>query len=225
VEVAGAHVFCSGRKHGNVGDHVGDDPALVDTHRRALAEEAGLVPPTEWVWLRQVHGAAVHVAEAPTGEPPPEADGAVTAVRNLPIAVVTADCAPVVVASEHAVAVVHAGHRGLLAGVIEAAVARLREVDGSAVSAFLGPCIHPSRYEFGATDLDALVAHFGPEVASQTSDGRPAFDIPAAVEIALARAGVDSFVDADECTAESDAYFSYRRDGATGRQATIAVLL
>ncbi|HTL83801.1 MAG TPA: polyphenol oxidase family protein [Acidimicrobiia bacterium] len=225
VKVGGALAWCSGRAQGNVGDHVGDDPARVEANRRTLAREAGLPSPDAWVWLRQVHGNAVHIAEGPTGEPPPEADAAVTVARGLPLAIVTADCAPVVIATENALAVVHAGHPGLAAGVIEAAVARLHELDRGPVSAFLGPCIHPARYEFGVEDLRALVARLGPHVESRTHDDRPAFDVPTAVKIALERAGVDSFTDANECTSASDEYFSYRRDGATGRQATIAVLV
>ena len=230
VEVGGARAWCSGRAQGNVGDHVGDDPARVDENRRKLARDAGLPNPEEWVWLRQVHGGAVYFAERPTTSPP-EADAAVTSARGLPVAIVTADCAPVVIATENVLAVVHAGHRGLAAGVIENAVARVRELDAvhepvprSLVSAFLGPCIRPAHYEFGAEDLRALVSQFGPEVEGRTNDDRPAFDIPAAVEIALRRAGVDSFEDSGACTAASNSYFSYRRDGNTGRQATIAML-
>ena len=221
ARVGGADVWCSGRAHGNMGDHVGDDPTAVARNRAAVADDAGLPHPGEWVWLRQVHGATVFEATTPTPrDAPPEADAATTSVRGLPLAVVTADCAPVVLATEHSVAVVHAGHRGLAAGVIEAAAATL---DGE-VRAFLGPCIRPAHYEFGRADLDALVAHFGPEVEARTRDGRCAFDMTAAVRIALDRAGVSRFDDCGVCTAESSAYFSYRRDGATGRQVTVAVL-
>ena len=174
--------------------------------------------------MRQVHGAAVHVASRPTGVEPPEADAAVTAVRGLPIAVITADCAPLALACDDAVGVVHAGHRGLELGVIEAAVAALREIGNGPVRAYLGPCIRPARYEFGEADLARLVARFGPEVAARTHDGRPALDIPTAVRIALGACAVDDFADAGVCTAASPAHYSYRRDGLTGRQATIAVL-
>ena len=89
--------------------------------------------------------------------------------------------------------------------------------------AYLGPCIRPARYEFGAADLARLVARLGAEVEGRTDDGRPALDIPAAVRVALREAGVDELVDGGVCTASSDAHFSYRRDGVTGRQATIVV--
>jgi YfiH family protein len=228
-----ARVWCSDRRGGvsaapyescNVGDHVGDEPEAVRTNRARVAGAAGLTDPDRWVWMRQVHGIAVHVASGPTVDRPPEADAAVTAVRGLPLAVVTADCAPIALACDDAVGVVHAGHRGLELGVIEAAVAALRRIGTGPVRAYLGPCIHPASYEFGARDLARLAERLGPAVVGRTHDGRPALDIPAAVHTTLDACGVDSFDDSDECTAQSDAHYSYRRDGLTGRQATIVVL-
>jgi YfiH family protein len=208
----------------NVGDHVGDDPDAVAANRGRIAEAAGLVEPKRWVWLRQVHGVRVHVASEPTGPVAPEADAAVTATRRLPLAILEADCAPIALACDDAIGVVHAGHRGLAHGVIEAAVAALRELGRGPVRAFLGPCIRPARYEFGPDDLARLVDRFGPRVEGRTRDNRPAFDVPTAVRIALEQCGVEDFDDANICTADSDRHFSFRRDGVTGRQATIAVL-
>jgi polyphenol oxidase len=208
----------------NVGDHVGDASAAVAANRRRVANAADLTDPERWVWMRQVHGIAVHVATGPTGVEPPEADAAVTAVRGLPLAVIAADCAPLALACDDAVGVVHAGHRGLELGAIEAAVAALREIGNGPVRAYLGPCIQPARYEFGEADLAHLVARFGPDVAGQTHDGRPALDVPTAVRLALAACAVEEFEDANVCTAASAAHYSYRRDGLTGRQATIVVL-
>ena len=226
-------VWCSDRRGGvsappydtaNVGGHVGDDPAAVAANRARIAEAAGLVEPTRWVWLEQVHGTHVHVATGPTAASPPTADAAVTATRGLPLAVLTADCAPIALACDDAIGVVHAGHRGLEHGVIEAAVAALREIGRGPVRAYLGPCIRAARYEFGAADLGRLVARLGPRVEGRTRDGRPAFDVPAAVRLALEQCGVDAIEDGGVCTAGSADHFSYRRDGVTGRQATIAVL-
>ena len=233
VSLGPARVWCSGRTGGvsaapydtcNVGDHVGDRPDAVATNRARVGEEAGLGDPSGWVWIRQVHGTAVHVASDPTGSVPPEADAAVTAARGLPVAVLTADCAPVALACDDAVGVVHAGHRGLEHGVIERAVEQLRAIGRGPVRAYLGPCIRPDRYEFGAADLARLVARLGPEVAGRTADGRPALDIPAAVRAALRSCGVSTLADGGVCTASSPAHFSYRRDGVTGRQATIVML-
>jgi YfiH family protein len=224
VRVGPARVWCTGRAHGNVGDHVGDAPAAVAHNRAAVAARTASAGPRGWIWLRQVHGAGVYVATGRGAEPVPVADAVVTAVRGLALAVVTADCAPLVVACDDAVGVVHAGHRGLAAGVVEAAITRLREIGTGAIRAFLGPCIRPARYEFGPDDLARLVAQFGPGIEGRTRDGSPALDIPAAIRVVLGRSGVVAFDDCGVCTADSDAYFSYRGNGDTGRQATIAML-
>jgi len=173
--------------------------------------------------MQQVHGAAVVRVDG-TPATVPIADALVTATPGLPLAVVTADCAPLVLACDGAVAVVHAGHRGLLAGVVERAAAALRVAGTGDVFALLGPCIRAPRYEFGEADLAPLIERFGDEVASCTEWGTTAFDITAAVRIALTRADVAHFDDTGVCTSASSAYYSYRRDGTTGRQATIAVL-
>lgn len=233
VDLGPGRVWCSDRRGGvsappydtlDVGDHVGDDPDAVAANRARLAEAAGLVDPTRWVWLRQVHGVGVHLATAPTDAQPPEADAAVTATRGLPLAVVTADCAPVALACDDAIGVVHAGHPGLEHGVIEAAVTALRGIGTGPVHAYLGPCIRPAHYEFGPADLERLVARFGRGVEGRTRAGRPAFDVPAAVRLALASCGVDDLDDGGICTAASAEHFSYRRDGVTGRQVTIVML-
>jgi purine-nucleoside/S-methyl-5'-thioadenosine phosphorylase / adenosine deaminase len=209
----------------NVGDHVHDDPAAVAKNRALVAEAAGLPGPQQWCWMNQVHGADVAVvAAADAAGPAPLVDALVTRTAGLPLAVVTADCAPIVLATGDAVAVVHAGHRGLLAGVVERALDTLRSVGRGAVHAVIGPCIRAAHYEFGTEDLAALVDAFGAEVASSTEWGTPAFDLPAGVRVALERGGVDDIGDVGHCTFASPEYFSYRRDGVTGRQATIAVL-
>src|SRR5206468_2902387 len=130
-------------------------------NRRRVADRLGLPPPDEWCWLRQVHGARIvdaPASEAATAMPEAatEADGAVTTMVGVPLVVITADCAPLVLASDDAVGVVHAGWLGLLAGVVEAGVARIRAVGHGEVRAALGPCIRPPRYEFGAADLERL---------------------------------------------------------------------
>jgi polyphenol oxidase len=208
----------------NLTASVGDDPAAVAENRRRLAARAGLGPPEQWWWLRQVHGPdAVVAAGAPPGDPP-TADAAVTAEPAVPLVVLTADCAPVALACDDAAAVVHAGWLGLLAGVVEAAVDRLRRVGHGEVRGALGPCVHPARYEFARPDLDRVVARLGPGVESVTSTGAPALDIPAAVRAALARAGVTELEDVGVCTAASPDHFSHRRDGTTGRQALVVEL-
>jgi polyphenol oxidase len=208
----------------NLGDHVGDDPGAVAANRARLAADLPELPAdaAEWVWLRQVHGQeVVTVAAAPREAP--EADAAVTTTVGLPLVVMTADCAPVALASPGGVAVVHAGWPGLEQDVLGAAVAALRAVAPGPVTAWLGPCVHPGRYEFGADLLSRLVDHLGPEVASVTDTGTPALDIPAAVGVSLRRAGIEDFTDVGVCTAASADHFSHRRDGVTGRQAVVVV--
>ncbi len=156
--------------------------------------------------------------------PPPEADAAVTATPGVPLVVQTADCAPLVLASDDAVAVVHAGWPGLVAGVIPRAVERLRAVGARDVRAVLGPCIHACCYEFGREDLDRVVAALDETIEARTSWGALALDIPKAVARALERAGVGDLEDVDVCTFTSPEHFSHRRDGATGRQALVAVI-
>jgi YfiH family protein len=178
--------------------------------------------PAAWVWLRQVHGRRVVTVDAAPSEPP-AADAAVTTELGLPLVVLTADCAPVALASPGGVAVLHAGWPGLEQGVVPAAVDALRAVAPGAVTAWLGPCVHPDRYEFGPDLLARLVARLGPEVASTTGAGTPALDVPTAVRVALERAGVEQIIDVDVCTAASPDHFSHRRDGVTGRQAVVVV--
>jgi len=110
--------------------------------------------------------------------------------------------------------------------VIGAGVDALRAAVGdpdAPVRALLGPCIHVANYEFGAEELDRLVARFGPSVAGRTDAGTPAFDLPAAVDAALREAGVRERATWGVCTAASPDHFSYRRDGVTGRQAVVVV--
>jgi purine-nucleoside/S-methyl-5'-thioadenosine phosphorylase / adenosine deaminase len=171
-----------------------------------------------------VHGTTVLDADRGSGDALPPADAAVTTTPGRPLVVLTADCAPLALATDDALAVVHAGWGGLLGGVIEAATERLRATGTGGVRAALGPCIHPARYEFGPDDLERVVAAYGPAVAGRTAAGAPALDLPAAVRAALARAGVHDLHDVDVCTAASPDHFSYRRDGDTGRQALVAVL-
>jgi len=190
-----------------------------------VTQELGL-DPASVVWLRQVHGSEVAVVRAGTIRPSPleprTADAAVTDEPGTVLTVMTADCAPIALVAPGAVAVVHAGWPGLLAGVVAAAAGELRRVDDGPVTAVLGPCIHPGQYEFGASDLARLVNRFGPSVEARTAWGTPAFDLPVAVRRALREEGIDRVEDADLCTYALTNHFSHRRDGVTGRQALFA---
>jgi YfiH family protein len=172
--------------------------------------------------VRQVHGAGVVVVDdAPVqGE---EGDALVTTSTSAALAVFTADCAPVALASpEGVVAAVHAGWAGLLAGVVGAAAAAMRALGASRIEAALGPCIRPGCYEFGQADLDRVASSLGPSVRATTAAGAPALDLAAAVGVALHRAGADLVSDEGVCTAcAADRLFSHRARGEAGRQAMI----
>ncbi len=154
------------------------------------------------------------------------ADAAVAIVPNAPVAVVTADCAPIVLVdgAGGCVAVVHAGWRGLVAGVIDTAVAAMRERGASSISAALGPCIHPECYEFAEADLAPIAEVFGASVRGSTSLGTSALDVPEAVRVALRGAGVTLAYEEASCTACAPGYWSYRARKDVGRQATVAWL-
>ena len=204
----------------NLGLLTDDDPAAVRENRRRVAATIGgaAADPDRWFRIRQIHGAAVQVADDRDGV---DADASVTDRAGVTLAVLTADCAPVALVADGAVAAVHAGWRGLVTGVLEAAVAALRTRSRGAVRAVLGPCIHPGRYEFGEAELDRVVTRLGPTVRARTDDGRPALDLRAGVRAALGAVGVEQLSDVDVCTAASDDHFSHRRDGVTGRQALL----
>jgi YfiH family protein len=233
LRVAGARVWFTDRHGGvsrepyasaNLADHVGDELDAVARNRRWLARALGEVPPDPraWVWMRQVHGATVvTVDRAPAA--PPDADAAITGSTGLPLVVLVADCAPVALVAPGAIGVVHAGWAGLEQGVIARAVEDLRRRGGGPVRAVLGPCVHPTNYEFGAELLGRLVNRFGSEVAALTSAGQPALDVPRCVRVALDVAGVGDFHDVGICTAASPDYFSARAEGITGRQAVVVV--
>ncbi len=192
-------------------------------NRARLADRLGL-DPGGWWFLDQVHGAEVVTAVGPAPAVPPAADAAVTVERGVTLVVMTADCAPVLLADDVGVGVVHAGWRGLAAGVLARAVERLREIGSGEVRAAVGPCIRPAAYEFGPDDLARLVDRFGPTVAGRTTTGTPALDVPAGIRVALAEVGVPDVADDGVCTAADRRYFSHRRDARTGRQALVAWL-
>jgi YfiH family protein len=206
----------------NLAGHVDDDPAAVDANYRALAAELLLVDPTSWSRPFHVHGVSVlELSAAP--EAGTEADGSATSVAGLPLVALGADCAPIALANDTAVAAIHAGWRGALDGVVEAGVAVVRALGAGPVRAAVGPCICVRHYEFGADALAPLVDRFGAAVAGETDAGEPAFDLPAALRRALDDAGVDEITEVGRCTFESPDHYSYRRDGRTGRQGVIVV--
>ncbi len=208
----------------NLSTSTGDRPADVRENRRRLLAAARL-DPTHVRWCDQVHGATVHRAED-VGEMdlldvdarPEQGDGLVTEATGVGLLVFAADCVPVVVArlDGSGVAVCHAGHRGLVDGVVEATVDLL---GGRAVAA-VGPCAGPSRYTVGDDVAGPLVDRFGPEAVTPHGTA----DLPRCAGLALAAAGVVAVDPLDRCTIADERLFSHRRDGSpSGRQVLLAV--
>jgi YfiH family protein len=213
----------------NVGAAVGDDAGAVNTNRALMGEAMGAAP----VFLRQVHGTRVvrvGVADAAPGAPIHEADAVVTGEVGVACVVHAADCLPVLLAAPdgRAVAAAHAGWRGLSAGVVEAAVAALCQAGGCApgdVVAWLGACIGPDAFEVGEDVLIAFHAapgHEGAPAGRFKAKGSAKWhaDLPGLARDRLAAAGVGRISGGTWCTVtDASRFFSYRRDGVTGRMA------
>ena len=204
----------------NLGDHVGDDPAAVDENRRRLTEALAL--PAVPRWLNQVHGCRVVSAGEVTAGC--EADASFTRVPGVVCAVLTADCLPLLLCDREGegVAAVHAGWRGLADGVVEAAVRRLG-LPPERLLAWLGPAIGPERFEVGDEVYRRFVqAHPEARAAFRPAAGRWLADIYTLARLRLRHCGVEAVFGGDRCTfTEHELFFSYRRDGVTGRMAAV----
>jgi len=203
----------------NLGDHVGDDPAAVAANRALLRERLAL--PAEPLWLRQVHGCTV--AE---GEGGCEADAALALGPGQVCAVLTADCLPLLLCDRAGtrVAAVHAGWRGLAAGVIEAAIARLGAAPAELL-VWMGPAIGADAFEVGDEVRRAFLADgsTGADTAFRPSpNGRWLADLYALAASRLRALGVTEVRGGGLCTyADKERFFSFRRDGVTGRMASL----
>ncbi|MFC4159522.1 peptidoglycan editing factor PgeF [Chitinimonas lacunae] len=207
----------------NLGDHVGDDPAAVAANRSLLRRSL----PGQPVWLRQVHGLEV-IDVAQVAQEAPEADAAVAFAPGRVCAVLTADCLPVLFARDDgsAVGAAHAGWRGLAGGVLEATVEKLGGAAG--LSAWLGPAIGPEAFEVGAEVREAFLAHDAAAEMAFRPTGLPGkwwADLYRLARLRLAALGVERVYGGGACTvSEAERYFSYRRDGRTGRMACLVWL-
>ena len=203
----------------NLGDHVGDDPAHVAHNRGLLAA----VVPNEPCWLKQVHG--TRVVDAAAVAPGETADAAFSRQVGVVCVVMTADCLPVLFCDRAGtvVAAAHAGWRGLLDGVLEATVAAM-QVAPADILAWLGPAIGPSNFEVGPEVRAAFTAYdAGAAVAFVPGrEGRFLGDLGQLARQRLKSVGVTAVFGGDRCTVnEPDHFFSYRRDGVTGRLASL----
>lgn len=230
---AGVHALITTRAGGvsrapydslNLGDHVGDDPADVAANRRCLRQ--ALMGAGEPVWLEQVHGTCVIDAalERP-GTSPVQADAAFARLPGACCVVMTADCLPVLFcdASGSVVAAAHAGWRGLCAGILEQTVAAMG-VPAHTLLAYLGPAIGPQAFVVGDEVRAAFVAHDAAAAAafSPQTTGKWLADIYHLARLRLSACGVDRVFGGTWCTVgDATRFFSYRRDGRTGRMASL----
>ncbi len=220
----------------NLAMHVGDDPQIVEQNRKRLEE----LLPSEPKWLNQIHSS--RIINAADIEPQPDADGSITAQKNIVSVVMTADCLPALICNRQgsAVAAVHAGWRGLLAGILEQGAEQLLKLSTcqkDEVLVWLGPAIGPNHFEVGDDVRQAFLARAQGRGQShyesiercfakhtKTSDGQNKYlaDIYQLARVRLSAIGVDNVSGGHYCTySEADKFYSYRRDGVTGRMASM----
>ena len=201
----------------NLGDHVGDDPAAVAKNRQRLNL------PSEPVWLKQTHSTRiVDAAHCTPGQT--EADSSYTTQANIICSVLTADCLPLLICNKDGtqVAAVHAGWRGLAAGIIEAAVKKFG-ANNNELLVWLGPAIGPDAYEVGEEVREIFIAHDpAAQSAFTTEQEKWRMDIYQLARQRLQALGVTTIYGGNRCTfREHDQFYSYRRDGITGRMASV----
>ncbi len=205
----------------NLGPHVGDTPEHVQQNRAQIRKYF----PADPAWLTQVHGTCVldaaHVHDAP------HADASFTTQQGVVCAIMTADCLPVLLADAEgrAVGAAHAGWRGLAGGILDNTVGAMRKTGAMNLHAWLGPAIGPQQFEIGEDVVQAFVEkNASTRVAFQAIEARPGkylADIYQLARLALARLGVTHVTGGNFCTvSESKKFYSFRRDGATGRMAS-----
>ena len=203
----------------NLADHVNDDPEAVENNRKTLMQMLGL--PSNPVWIEQVHSNRIVKADKLTRIE--QADASYTDQAGIVCAVLTADCLPILLAATNGTAIVaiHAGWRGLLAGVISNAVQSIGTTD---IIVWLGPAIGRDCFEVGnelrnsfinkSTEFDLAF--------SQKKQGKYLADIYQLASIELSMLGINEIYGGDFCTvSNTDKFYSYRRDGETGRMATL----
>lgn len=217
----------------NLGLHVGDDSAAVEANRKRLQAEleqrcssTGL----RLQWLQQVHGTRVLCVETATPVPPPEADAAYTRASGIACAVLTADCLPVLFCSADGkeLAVAHAGWRGLVGGVLERTLASF-QAPPQQILAWLGPAIAACHFEVGA-EVRARFLEQAPTAAQAATDaafrfaadGKYLADLYQLARLRLQAAGLTRISGQPRCTVcDARQWYSYRRDGVTGRFASL----
>jgi YfiH family protein len=205
----------------NLGDHVGDEPADVEANRKRLTTELGV---SKVAWMEQVHGRAATVVDGSESGPAEMTDALVTTTPGLAVAVLVADCVPILLSDPVAgvVAAVHAGRVGARVGVVPATLDAMRSVGAEThrIEGLLGPAICGDCYEVPAAMAADVEKHL-PGSACRTRKGTPGLDLKAGLWRQLADLGVGKIGVDPRCTVEDKTLFSYRRDGKTGRIAAV----
>ncbi len=222
----------------NLALHVGDDPAMVQKNRDKLQA----LLPSQPVWLNQIHSnRIINAAEdSQTSAAVIDADGSITTQKNIVAVVMTADCLPALICTRQgsAVAAVHAGWRGLLDGILEQGVVQLLQASAANkedILVWLGPAIGPNYFEVGEDVRQAFLQRdqWGDPVAAinqcfiplnKTASGQNKYlaDIYQLARVRLSAVGIDNVSGGHYCTySEADKFYSYRRDGVTGRMASM----
>ncbi|PJG59578.1 peptidoglycan editing factor PgeF [Aeromonas cavernicola] len=207
----------------NLGSHVGDALSQVETNRTRLQQAAQIPSPLHW--LNQVHGTVVHPLSN-HDEQAPDADAACAHQARQACIVMTADCLPVLFCDRagSVVAAAHAGWRGLKEGVLEASIAAMG-CEPSEILAWLGPAIGPTAFEVGGEVREAFMVEQAEAAAAfvpSLNEGKWLADIYQLARLRLARAGVNAVYGGEYCTfSDREQFYSYRRDGQTGRMASL----
>ena len=202
----------------NLGYHVGDEISDVDENRRKLTEIFGST-----IYMNQIHGDTVILVDAALSTTP-RADALVTQEKNISLAVLVADCIPVLLWDQNTscVAAAHVGRRGLVNGIALKVVDVMAKLGSQGITAEFGPSICGNCYEVGE-DVFRQVTSTHPKAAFRAAKFDFALDLPGALTSALEELGVD-VINSNICTVESKSHFSYRRDGITGRSAGVISL-
>ena len=211
----------------NLGDHVGDNPRAVAENRQKLAQQCNLEY-SQLVFMEQTHSAAVAIIDESNLEslcsPIPHVDAMVTTRPQVGLCVLTADCVPVILWDQHhqVIAVAHAGRRGAAAGIIPNTVLAMEQVGGRRenIHVLLGPAISGSNYEV-PEQLAHQVERSLPGSCCRTTAGTFGLDIRAGLSQQLRQLGINQLTISSVCTYADENYFSYRRDGLTGRLAGV----
>ncbi|AEF39783.1 peptidoglycan editing factor PgeF [Hoyosella subflava] len=207
----------------NLGVHVGDAPDAVAENRQRLAAELG-VRGDRVIWMDQVHGTHVAVVESSSSEPLTETDAVVTAKPGLVLAVLTADCVPVLLADETAcvIGAAHAGRVGAKNGVVKAVIGQMASMgaDPGRITVLLGPSACGRCYEV-PDEMRADVERYLPRSSSTTRAGTPSIDLPAGLERQLRGLGIREIRRDPRCTIEDPTLYSHRRAAPTGRFASL----